>query len=170
MHASSLQSAVTRPAKRRGRYRWGDGVRIWHHGEAVLVSIEGMTDLAPQDPQPTAAVGGQRAPGAVVAAALITGGLLVAGGLIAAYTALIAEVAAASMVGALIAAVGVLVAYGLWRGYRGAFVVALVVVGIMTVAGFTQTYPATGMCALVVAVLVGGLLVVPMSSRKWFWG
>ncbi len=133
-----------------------------------------MYDVPASRPAPV------RAPGPVIAGALVFGstyGLLVA--LLGAAAAYMQALAGAAICILAFVAV-VVITWFIWRG-RGWAAITAVVFAVVFLAGsavalarpetgYESTPQASLACPLVMLGLTVGLLVVPQSSRRWFWG
>lgn len=107
-----------------------------------------------------------RAPGVVVAAALVV--LLAAAYQLVALQAGLDGVAA-FVATALVLALYASVAYGIWRGWRGARILAVIGGGLAILGGLVAMSDGRpGLLGLLAGGAVIALLVAPQASRQWF--
>jgi len=110
----------------------------------------------------------QRAPGTVVAAAVLVGLVGVLAGV--AIGGALSGPVVGFVVGLATLALAILVVVGLWRGNRGAHAVA-VVLGLLSVVSGVSAWgdgDLGGVVQVLLGGLVAGLLLIPVSAREWF--
>jgi hypothetical protein len=112
----------------------------------------------------------RRAPGPVLAAAILVGAIGVLGAIALGAFGALSGSAAGIVAGVAFAVAGGLVAVGLWRGYRGAQIAAVVFAAVGVLSGLSAlgNGNAGGVVQIALSATVAGLVLIPVSSREWF--